>query len=131
MAMCVFVSNKSTESVKHFQWRIRDFTRDAKPNGGSKGSARDACPPGVQILSFSCSFRQKKLKNKSTFGSWRNPLRKILDPPLGCANIILRHMFLKLHEIKKIGRGASKFVYVDLDPTLILNQKCFRTTSMV
>ena len=28
--------------------------------GGSKGGARDACPPpGVQILSFSCSFRQK------------------------------------------------------------------------
>ena len=37
---------------------------------------------GVQILSFSCSSRQKKLKNNSTFGSWRTPLGKILDPPL-------------------------------------------------
>ena len=28
--------------------------------GGSKGGARDTRPPlGVQILSFSCSFRQK------------------------------------------------------------------------
>ena len=27
--------------------------------GGSKGGARDAPPPRVQILSFSCSFLQK------------------------------------------------------------------------
>ena len=29
--------------------------------------------PGVQILSFSCSFRQKNLNNNSTFGSWHTP----------------------------------------------------------
>ena len=25
-------------------------------SGGSKGGAREACPPGVEILSISCSF---------------------------------------------------------------------------
>ena len=30
--------------------------------GGSKGGARDARPPWVQILSFSCSFRKQNLK---------------------------------------------------------------------
>ena len=45
--------------------------------------AAPGIPPGVQILSFSCSFRQKYLKNNSTFGSWRTPPPgKILDPPL-------------------------------------------------
>ena len=32
-------------------------------SGGSKGGARDA-PPRVQILSFSCSFRQKNCKTR-------------------------------------------------------------------
>ena len=32
--------------------------------GGSKGGARDARPLGVQILSFSCSFRQKNCKTR-------------------------------------------------------------------
>ena len=58
-----------------------DFTRNLKfktlsladPRG--KGGARDA-PPGVKILSFSCSFGQKKLKNNSTFGSCRTPSGK-------------------------------------------------------
>ena len=52
--------------------------------GGSKGGRQGRAPPpgGVQILSFSCSFREKKLKNNSTFGSWRTSLGKILDPPL-------------------------------------------------
>ena len=41
-------------------------------------------PPRVQILSFSCSFLQKKYKiigEHIHFKSW-HPLRKILDPPL-------------------------------------------------
>ena len=46
-------------------------------------------PRGVQILSFSCSFRQKNLENNSTFGSWRTLLRKILDPPLSCFSDLL------------------------------------------
>ena len=35
--------------------------------GGSKGGARDA--PGIQILSFLCSFRQKNLKNIALLGA--------------------------------------------------------------
>ena len=48
--------------------------------GGSEGGARDA-PPGVQILSFSCSFWQKIYK---IIPIWElaHPLGKILDPPL-------------------------------------------------
>ena len=52
--------------------------------GGSKGGRQGrAPPPGVQILSFSCSFRQKVEK---IIPLWElaPPLRKILDPPLLC-----------------------------------------------
>ena len=38
-------------------------------------------PPGVQILSFSCSFLQKNWKIIALLGVGA-PLRKILDPPL-------------------------------------------------
>ena len=38
-------------------------------------------PPGVQILSFSCSFRQKNLQNNPNLGIGAPPLGKILDPP--------------------------------------------------
>ena len=50
-------------------------------SGGSKGGARDARPTGVQILSFSCSFRLKKLVSTPTLGVGAPP-GKILDPPL-------------------------------------------------
>ena len=51
--------------------------------GGSKGGARDVQPPppGPKFFHFHAAFG-KKLKNNSTFGSWRNALGKILDPPL-------------------------------------------------
>ena len=52
--------------------------------GGSKGGARDAPPPrGSKFVHFHAVFG-KKLKNNSTFGSWRPPPPpgKILDPPL-------------------------------------------------
>ena len=49
-------------------WRIQ---------GGREGR------PPVQILSFSCSFQQKKINKHTHFGSWRSPPPgKILDPPL-------------------------------------------------
>ena len=50
-------------------WRIQ---------GGAPGTR---APPGVKILSFSCSFRQNICK---IIGFWElaHPLRKILDPPL-------------------------------------------------
>ena len=57
--------------------------------GGSKGGARDARPPGPNSFIF-MQFSAKKLKNNSTFGSWRIPLGKILDPPLGIIIITAR-----------------------------------------
>ena len=53
-------------------------------------------PPGVQILSFSCSFRQTKLKNNSTFVSCF-PLGKILDPPVISLICSLLHKWLTSH----------------------------------
>ena len=41
---------------------------------GSKGGARDA-PPGPNSFIF-MQFSAKKMKNNSTFGSWRTPLGK-------------------------------------------------------
>ena len=46
--------------------------RTVQSIGGSKGGRQERAPPwGAQILSFSCSFRQKKLKSNRTFGRWR------------------------------------------------------------
>ena len=50
--------------------------------GGSKGGRQGRAPPlGSKFFHFHAVFG-KKLKNNSTFGSWRPPLGKILDPPL-------------------------------------------------
>ena len=52
------------------------------PLADPRGGARDARPPwGSKFFHFHAVFG-KKLKNNSTFGSWRPPLGKILDPPL-------------------------------------------------
>ena len=55
-------------------------------SGGSKGGARDARPPppGVKILSISCSFWKILAKSYvgAPLGSWRPLLGEILDPPL-------------------------------------------------
>ena len=49
------IESKHTLTVIHFHL----FQINIIYIGGSKGGARDARPPlGVQILSFSCSFRQ-------------------------------------------------------------------------
>ena len=51
-----------------------------------RGGARDARPPPGGPNSFIfMQFSGTKLKNNSTFGSWRPPLGKILDPPLVCS----------------------------------------------
>ena len=78
-------------------------------------------PPMVQILSFSCSFWQKKLKNNSTFGSWR-----ILDPPL-CLHLRLvellllwLHAWLQLFLYKNTNSSASIFliaILISIHPT--------------
>ena len=67
--------------------------------GGSKGGARDARPPGGPNSFIFMQFSGKKLKNNSTFGSWRTPLGKILDPPLDSATDaeIEKHI-LQIHE---------------------------------
>ena len=81
MAMCVFVSNKSTESANHFQWRIQDITGGANPKGVSEHNI--------------ATNISKPAWNEENWAEGMRP----------------------------------KFVYVD--PTLILNHKYFRTTSMV
>ena len=45
-----------------------------------EGGART--PPGSPNSFIFMQFSVKKLKNNITFGSWRAPLGKILDPPL-------------------------------------------------
>ena len=40
-----------------------------------RGGTRDAPPPGAKIISFSCSFRPKKIGSRTHFGSWRPPPR--------------------------------------------------------
>ena len=42
---------------------------------------RQGRPPRSKFFHFHAVFG-KKLKNNSTFGSWRTPFGKILDPPL-------------------------------------------------
>ena len=47
-----------------------------------RGAPGTRAPPwGSKFFHFHALFG-KKLKNNSTFGSWRTPLGKILDPPL-------------------------------------------------
>ena len=48
--------------------------------GGSKGAP--GTPPRGQNSFIFMQFSAKNLKNNSTFGSWRTPLGKILDPTL-------------------------------------------------
>ena len=74
--------------------------QNANAIGGSKGGggARDARPPpGAQILSFSCSFRQKVEK---IIPLWElaPPLRKILDPPL---NAVMKHFFAHISNTER------------------------------
>ena len=64
----------------------RDTSPDRHPPtvtliGGSNGVPGTRTPLGLQILSFSCSFRQKNLQKNSNLGVGA-PLGKILDPPL-------------------------------------------------
>ena len=51
---------------------------------GSKGAPGTCAPGGPNSFIFMqfMQFSAKILKNYSTFGSWRTPLGKILDPPL-------------------------------------------------
>ena len=47
-----------------------------------RGAPGTRAPLGVQILSFSCSFRPKKLVSTPNLGVGAPPPGKILDPPL-------------------------------------------------
>ena len=52
--------------------RTHSITKNSTVHWRIQGGRQERAPPwGAQILSFSCSFRQKKLKNNRTFGSWR------------------------------------------------------------
>ena len=88
----IAISIKSGRSRKH-QIILWILTQDTISNdvhkrhtsGGSKGGRRGrAPPPGVQILSISCSFWENLTKSYvgAPLGSWRPLLGEILDPPL-------------------------------------------------
>ena len=81
-------SEKGTASREFAKWRQVCTTAwhhgNRIINGESRGRGRDARLLSVQILSFSCIFRQTICKIMSWYnsiGSWRPPL-EILDPLL-------------------------------------------------
>ena len=63
----------------------RSMNAGKRLSGGCKEGASDACPPGFQTLSISCSFREHLAEwyvGAPLPGSWRPHLGEILDPPL-------------------------------------------------
>ena len=50
--------------------------------GGSKGAPGTRPPRESKFFHFHAVFSKNSINN-SSFGSWRTPLGKILDPPLG------------------------------------------------
>ena len=56
------MSDHSRLRVTGSYWQSQGPFEGYQTIGGSKGGARDAPPPGVQILSFLCSFWQKNCK---------------------------------------------------------------------
>ena len=87
-------------------------------SGGSKGGAGDARPPGVQILSFSCSFWE--ILAKSYVGPPPRGvgalLGEILDPPL--IGIIVQK--LKVEETRPLF-----FIVLDLLWKYVFNSRYF------
>ena len=77
----------------------------ADPVTDLRGDVRDASPPGVQILSFLCSFRQKRLVSIPTLGvgapsgkSWIrhwDPWRDPGDAPAPLYNLFNFHAVLE------------------------------------
>ena len=63
-------------------------------SGRSKGEHEGRTPPGVQILSVSCSFLGKF--GAPPLGSWRPLIREILDPPLLSQSKLCWKMLLNL-----------------------------------
>ena len=58
-----------------------NITPLADLRGGGRQGRAPPPPWGSKFFHFHAVF-SKYLKNNSTFGSWRTPLGKILDPPL-------------------------------------------------
>ena len=83
----VYVMLKACRCYIH--WRIQG------------GGARDARPPwGSKFFHFHAVFG-KKLKNNSTFGSWRPPLGKILDPPLTSNTSLVRSFSISIQQFPR------------------------------
>ena len=73
-------------SVDAFDWSRTNLNFDACANApawwyNSRRGRQGRTPRGPNSFIF-MQFSGKKLKNISTFGNWRTPLRKILDPTL-------------------------------------------------
>ena len=64
--------------------------------GRSKRGRQGRAPPRGPNFFIFMQFQGKKLKNNSTFGSWRTPLGKILDPPLETLFSVTLTLFLVL-----------------------------------
>ena len=60
-----------------------------------RGAPGTRAPRGSKFFPFHAVF-SKNLKNNSNFGSWRTPLGKILDPPLGKVIFSEAHVILFL-----------------------------------
>ena len=74
-------------------------------SGGSKGNARDACPPppGAQILSISCTFRENMAK--SYVGAPPPPPGELALPPRGnpeSATVIIYHITENAYIVVKL-----------------------------
>ena len=90
-----------------------NFQEKSLAIGGSKGGARNAPSPGVQILSFSCSFWRKKCKIISIW-ELAHPLGKILDPPL-LAELTTGKQSNKLNPIRYMTKAIIHFRKISLN----------------
>ena len=98
---------------------------------GSKGGPRDA-PPGVQILSISCSFWENLANSYvgAPLGSWRPLLGEILDPLLHGEEYLHRDSMKYedfgsrvLHSITRLFRTLQRQIIcnkLDIDVTILI-----------
>ena len=84
------------------------------PVADLRGGAGDAPPPGVQILSISCSFWEilaKSYVSAPPLGSWHPLLGEILDPPLrSIKNFFLTISFVQLKSPSIINYFRENFM---------------------
>ena len=80
------------------------------PSGGSKGGAGDAPPPGVEILSISCSFWENSTNSYvgAPPGSWRPPPWGNPGSATATGTSRSRSRISTLSKVQKILRNATR-----------------------